>query len=113
MLTSDSSLPPGGLSDRKAWPNTTSDFDPRLRPRTHQTPAYSSSSTGAVGANWEQPTGNARSVRTRKRIEKVRQGTQVNRNTEDHTLYTCRTVPTGHGRRAPSILPGMSEPQQC
>ena len=38
-------------------------------------------------------------------MEKVRQGTQVNRNTEDRTLYTYRTVPYN--------LPGMSEPKQC
>ena len=37
-------------------------------------------------------------MRTKKQTEQVRQGTQVNRNTEDRTLYTCRTVPTGYIR---------------
>ena len=42
----------------------TSDSDPRLRPGMHRTSAYSSSPTGAVGADWDQPTGDTRSVRT-------------------------------------------------
>ena len=107
---------PALLSDRKAslkrnnarfklWPASgpplgpkgwltvlTFDSDPRLRPGMHQTSAYSSSPTGAVGADWDQPTGDALSVRSRKRTEQVRQGTQVNRNTEDCTLHMCRTV---------------------
>ena len=37
---------------------------------------------------------------------------KVNSNTEDHTLYTCRTVPIGHIRRVPCNLLGMSEPKQ-
>ena len=77
-----------------------------------RTPAYSSSPTSAIIADWDQPTGDARSVRTRKQTEKVRQGTQVNRNTEDRTLYTYRTVPTGNVRRVPYNLPGISEPKQ-
>ena len=70
-----------------------------------KTPAYSSSPTGAIRADWDRPTENACSVRTRKRTEKVRQGTQVYHNTKDRTLYTCRTVPYD--------LPGMTEPKQC
>ena len=31
-LASDSGPPPDGLSDRKAWQNTTSDSDPRPQP---------------------------------------------------------------------------------
>ena len=46
----------------------------------------------AIRADWDQPTEDARSVRTRKRTEQIRHGTQVNRNTEDCTLHTCRTV---------------------
>ena len=38
-------------------------------------------------------------------MEKVRQHTQVNCNTKDHTLYTCRTVPYDHL--------GMIECKQC
>ena len=38
-------------------------------------------------------------------MEKVRQCTQVNRNIEERTLYTCRTVPCD--------LPNMTEPKQC
>ena len=41
-----------------------SDSDPLLRSGIHQTSAYSSSPTGAVGADWERLTGDARSVRT-------------------------------------------------
>ena len=84
--------------------NTTSDFDLRLRPGMRRTLAYISSSTSTIRANWDQPTRDARSVRTRKRTEKVRQGTQVNCNTEDRTLYICRTVPTGHVRRVPATF---------
>ena len=54
--------------------STTFDSDPRLRPRMRQTPTHYSSPTSAIRANWSQPTGDARSVRTRKRTEKVRQG---------------------------------------
>ena len=81
------------------------DSDPLLRPGMRRTPAYSSSPTSAVRANWDQPTGDVRSVRTRKQMEKLRQGTQVIRNTEERTLYTCRTVPYD--------FPGMTEPKQC
>ena len=85
---SDSGLPlrPEGLAKQRYH------SDPRLRPRMHRTPTYSSSSTSVVGADWDQPTGDARSVRTRKRTEQVRKGTQVDHNTEDRTLHTCRTV---------------------
>ena len=77
MLASDSGPPPDDLSDRKAWPNTTSDSDPCLRPGVRRTPSRYSSPTGAIRADSDQPTGDARSVRTRKRAEKVRQGAQV------------------------------------
>ena len=112
-LASVSSPPLDGLSDWKAWPNTTSNSDPRLRPGTRQTPAYSSSPIGAVRADWDQPTGDAHSVRTRKRTEKVRQDTQVNHNTKDRALYICRTVLTGYVRKVPCNLPDISEPKQC
>ena len=92
---------PTGRPSQTPLPN----FDPCLRPGMHRTPAYNSSPTGAVRADWDQPTGDARSMRTRKRTEKVRHVTQVNRNSEDRTLYTCRTIPCN--------LPGMSEPKQC
>ena len=105
--------PPDGLSDRKAWPNTTSDSDQRLRPGMHRTPAYNSSPTSAVRADWDQSTGDARSMRTRRQAEQVKQDAQVDRKTKDRTLYTYRTVPIGHVRRVPCNLPGMSEPKQC
>ena len=38
-------------------------------------------------------------------MKKVRQRTQVNHNTEDRILYTCRTVPCD--------VPDMTEPKQC
>ena len=40
------------------------DSDPLLQPGIHRNSAYGSSLTGAVGANWELPTEDARSVRT-------------------------------------------------
>ena len=52
-----------------------SDSDPRLQPGTRRTPAYSSSSTGAIRASWDQPIGDARSVRTREQMKKVKQDT--------------------------------------
>ena len=67
-----SSPPPDGLSDRKAWPNNTSDSDPLLRPGMRRTPTYNSSPTGAIRADWDQPTGDACSERTREQIEKAR-----------------------------------------
>ena len=76
-LPSVSSPPPDGLSDQKAWPDTAFDSHPCLRPGMRQTPAHYSSSTDAIGADWNQPTGDVRLVRTRKRTEKVRQGAQV------------------------------------
>ena len=68
---------PASLSDRKAWPNTASHSDSHLRPGMRRTPAHSSSPTGTIRADWDQPTRDARSVRTRKWTEKVRQGAQV------------------------------------
>ena len=76
MLASDSGLPlrPVGLanaasdSDPPLRPeglaSTASDSDPRLRPGMHRTSAYNSSPTGAVEADWDQPTGDTRLVRT-------------------------------------------------
>ena len=57
--------------------NTTSNSDPRLRPGVRQTPTHSSSPTSAIRADWDQPTGDAHSERTRERTEKAKQGTQV------------------------------------
>ena len=80
----------------------------------HRTSAYSSSPTGALGADWDQPTRDARSVRTQGTGRASKAGlSKVNSNTEDRTLHTYRTVPTGHVRRVPCNLPGMSEPKQC
>ena len=90
-----------------------SDSGPPLRPGMRRTPAYSSSPTGAIRADWDQPTGDARSVRTRKQTEKVRQATQVNHNTKERTLYTCWIVLSGHVRRMLRNLPDMSEHEQC
>ena len=71
------SLPtPARLSGRKAWPNTASDSDPRIRPGMHRTHAYSSSPTGTVGADWDQPTGDARSVRTQETGREARHSSQ-------------------------------------
>ena len=42
-----------------------------------QTPAHCSSSTGTIRADWNQPTGDARSVKIRERTEKARQDAQV------------------------------------
>ena len=53
-------------------PNTASGFDPCLRPEMRQTPAHCSSLTGVIKADWDQPTRDACSVRTRKWMEKVR-----------------------------------------
>ena len=122
MSASDSgpSLRPEGLASDFGPPlrseglaNNASDSDPRIRPGIHQTSAYSSSPTGAIGADWDQSTGDARSVRTRKRAKQVKQDAQVNRKTKDRTLYTCGIVPIGHVRRVPCNLPGISEPRQC
>ena len=86
-----------------------SNSDPLFRPGIRQTSAYSSSPTDTVGADWERLTGDARSLRTQNQAEQIRQGAQVNRNIEDRTLHTCRTVPPGHTRRALNNLPGMLE----
>ena len=88
-----------------------SDYDSHLRPGIHRTSAYSSSLTSAVRANWDQPIGDARSVRTKKRAKQVRQGAQVNRNTDDRTLHTYRIVPPGYARRVLCNLLGMLEPK--
>ena len=44
----------------------TSDSNQRLQPGMHRTSAYSSSLDVAIGADWDQPTGDAHSVRTQK-----------------------------------------------
>ena len=64
MLASDSDTPlrPEGLA--KEGTMLAFDSDPLLRPGIHRTSAYGSSLTGAVGANWERPDGDTRSVRT-------------------------------------------------
>ena len=65
MLASESDplLQPKGLA--KEGTTLVSDSDPLLRSRTYRTSAYGSSPTGAVGADWKRPNGDARSVRTR------------------------------------------------
>ena len=44
-------------------------------------------------------------------MEQIRQDVQVNRNTDDRTLHTKRTVPSGHARRVLYNLRGMLEPK--
>ena len=57
--------------------STTSDSDPMSLTGGHKNPAHRSSLTGATRADWDQPTGDARSERTRERTKKARQGAQV------------------------------------
>ena len=58
--------PPGGLSDRKAWPKTLLPTPtPRLRPGTRRKPACRSSPTGSARVDWGHPTRDARSEETR------------------------------------------------
>ena len=91
----------------------TSDSDPLLRPGVHQTSAYSSSPTDVVGANWETTErGRPLGKDPKNQAEQVRQGSQVNHNTEDRTLHTCRTILLGHVRRVLCNFPGMSEHEQ-
>jgi len=90
--------------------STTSDSDPMSPTGVRQKPAHCSSPTSAIRADWDQLTRDARSVRTGKQTEKVRQGTQVNSNTEDRTLYTCRTVQTWHVRRYPATFQTCQNP---
>ena len=73
---SDPRLRPEGLA--KEGTTLASDSDPRLRPGIHRTSAYGSSPTGVVGANWERPNGDARSVRTQElgRADKARHSSQ-------------------------------------
>ena len=59
---SESLLRPKGLS--KEGTTLASDYDLLLRPGIHRTSAYDSPPSGAVGANWERPAGDVRSVRT-------------------------------------------------
>ena len=81
--------------------NTTSDSDPMSLTEVRQNPAHCSSLTGAIRADWDQSTGDARSVRTRKQADKARQGTQVKPRYRDRILYTCRNStlqPLWHNR---------------
>ena len=65
--------PPGGLSDRKAWPKTLLPTPtPRLRPETRRKPAYRSSPTGTASTDWSHPTGDSRSEGTRGKRRKQR-----------------------------------------
>ena len=57
--------------------DTTFDSDPASSIGVRKNPAHCSSPTGAIRADWDQPTGDARSERTRERTEKARQGTQI------------------------------------
>ena len=51
--------------------------------------------------------------RPRNQAEQIRQGAQVNYNTEDCTLHIYRIVLPGHARRVLSNLSDMSEHEQC
>ena len=76
--------PPGGPSDRKAWPKMLVPTPTlRLRPGTRRKPAYRSSPTGVARADWSHPIGDARSEGTRG--EWRRQRTKSNHDT--------RTIP--------------------
>ena len=86
--------------------STTSDSEPRLRPGMRQNHAHCSSPTSAIRADWDQPIGDTRSVRTRKWTEKVRQGAQVK------TQYR-RPYPVHLQKTVLSDLPGTTEPKQC
>ena len=109
---SDPPLRPEGLA--KEGTTLASDSDPPLRPGVHRTSAYSSSPTGAVGADWETTErGRPLGKDPKNQAEQVRQGAQVNRNTEDRTLHTYKTVLSGHARRVLSNLSDMSEHEQC
>ena len=57
--------------------STTSDSNPTSPIEVHKNPAHCSSSTGAIRADWDQPTGDARSERAREQTEKAKQGAQV------------------------------------
>ena len=71
-----SSLRPEGLV--KEGTTLASDSDLLFRSGTRRTSAYSSSPTGAVRADWEGPTRDARSVRTQEsgRVDKARRSSQ-------------------------------------
>ena len=70
---------------------------PRLRPEYAKNPVHCSSPTDAIRADWDQPTGDVRSVRTRKRMEKVRQDVQVK-------TVIPGTVPCAPVRQYPTTL---------
>ena len=74
--------PPGGLSDRKAWPKTLLPTPtPRLRPKTRRKPAYRSSPTGTTSTDWSHPTGGSCSEGTggerRKQCTKSKHGNRT------------------------------------
>ena len=86
-----------------------SNFDLLLRSGVHQTYAYSSSPTSVVGDNRETTErGCPLGKDPKNQAERVRQGSQVNRNTEDRTLHTYRIVLLGHVRRVLYHLLDMS-----
>jgi len=98
---SDSGPPlrPEGLA-KALLPTTT-----RVSDQGYAEPLLTSSfSTGAVRAEWGQPTEDAHSVRTRKRTEKVRQGVQVK-------LQYPRPYPVH--LPVPCDPPSMTELKQC
>ena len=65
--------PPGGLSDRKAWPKTLLPTPtPRLRLEARRKPAYRSSPTGTASTDWSHPTGDSSSEGTRGERRKQR-----------------------------------------
>ena len=68
--------------------NTTSDSDPTSSTGDRRNPAHRSSPTGALRADWNHPTGDARSVGTKRRAEKGKARlTSQNHCTRDHTLH--------------------------
>ena len=90
------------------------DFGLPLQPKVHRTSTYSSSSTIVVGADWvTTERGRLLGKNPKNQAEQVRQDSQVNHNTKDRTLHTCRTVLSGHVRRELCNLPDVSEHEQC
>ena len=57
--------------------STISDSDPVSSTGVREYLAHCSSPTGAIRAGWDKLTGDARSERTRERMEKARHGAQV------------------------------------
>ena len=68
--------------------NTTSNSDPASLTEDHRNPAHRSSPIGALRVDWSHPTGDARSVGTRRRAEKSKARlTSQNHCIRDHTLH--------------------------